>query len=91
MKGLGAVLRGFLATDRGEILSGGPQCVLHQHFELTRLPRIETFLNALSDVPGCRDMAGFLERHRLKDDESFVVPPPVKDPPKLGLLLYLIL
>ena len=82
MKGLGAMIRGFLATDRGEILSGGPQCVLHQHGIPPRLPRIKTFLNAPSDVPGCRDMAGSLERHRLKDDELLRVPAPVTDPPK---------
>ena len=67
MEGLGAVLRGFLATNSGEILSGGPQCVLHQHLMVARLQRIETFLDASPDVPGCCDMAGSLERHRLED------------------------
>ena len=70
MECFGLMLRGFLSTDSGEVLSGGPQRVLHQNPLASRLPRIKTFLNPSSDVPGCRDMAGPLERHRLKDDEA---------------------
>ena len=64
------VLRGFLPTDSVELLSGGPQRVLHQHLVASCLPRIKAFLNPPSDVPGCRDIAGPLERHRLKDNEA---------------------
>ena len=70
MESFGAMLRSFLSTDSGEVLSGGPQRVLHQHREYPRLPRIQTFFDPPLDVPGCRDMAGSLELHRLKDDES---------------------
>ena len=81
-KGFVPMFRGFLSTDRGEVQSGGPQRVLHQHRESPPLPRIETFLNAPSDVPGCCDMTGSLERHHLKDDETLQVPTPVTDPPQ---------
>ena len=70
MKGLGPVLRSFFLENGSEVLSGGPQCVLHQHRELARLPRVEAFLDPSPDIPGCCDMAGPLERHRLKDDEA---------------------
>ena len=83
MKGLGPVLRGFFPVDGSEVLSGGPQRVLHQHRELARLPRVEAFLNPSPNIPGCCDMAGPLECHRLKDDEALRVPPPVQHPPQL--------
>ena len=79
MKGLGAVLRGFLATNRGEILSGGPQCVLHQHFVLARLPRIETFLDAHPPKRSNKNYS--LSGHSLEVELFFTGP-------KSGKLLY---
>ena len=83
MKGLGPVLPSFFPADRSEVLSGGPQRVLHQHRELACLPRVEAFLNPSLNIPGCCDMAGPLERHRLKDDEALRVSSPVQHPPQL--------
>ena len=84
MECFGSMLCGFLSTDSGEVLSGGPQRVLHQHLVSSCLPRIQTFLDPPSYVPGCHDMAGPLERQRLKDDETLRVPPPVTDPPQFS-------
>ena len=56
------MLRGFLSTDSGEVLSGGPQRVLHQHLESSRFPRIQTFLGLPLDVPGIRDRRWNSER-----------------------------
>ena len=46
------MLRGLLSIYSGEVLSGGPQRVLHQHPVSSCLPRIQTFLDPPSDVPG---------------------------------------
>ena len=70
MKGLGVVLRSFLPADGSEVLSGGPQRVIHQHCELSRLPHVNAFPNPPPDILGCCDMGGSLESHRLKDDEA---------------------
>ena len=59
--------------------------VLHEHCLMPLLLSVQSLFNPLTDVPECRDMAGPLERHRLKEDEMLQVPPPVAHPPQLVL------
>ena len=70
MECLGSMLRGFFPSDGSEVMISGPQRVLHHHRVAACLPRNQAFFYPPSDVPGCRDMAGPLDRHRLKDDET---------------------
>ena len=83
MKCLSPVLRRFFLADGGEVLGTGPQCVLHEHRVMLRLPRIQALFYPSLYIPGCCDMAGPLERHCLKDNEMLRAPTPVKHPPQL--------
>ena len=80
---LSPMLRGFFPADGGEVLCAGPQRVLHEHCVLPRLPSAQALLDPSMDVPVCRDMAGPLERHHLKDDKTTRVPPSVAHPLQL--------
>ena len=80
---LSPVILGFFLADGGEVLCKEPQYVLHYHFVVLRLPHVQALLYPSKDVPLCCDMTGPLERHRLKDDETLRVPPPVAHTPQL--------
>ena len=83
IKCLSPVLRGLFPEDGGEVLGTGPQCVLHEHCVMLRLPRVQALFYPSPYVPGCCDMAGPLEGRHLKDIETLQVPPPVKHPPQI--------
>ena len=80
---LSPMLCGFILADGSEVLRARVQCVLHEHCVLSLLPSVQALFDPTAYVPGCRDMAGPMERPRLKDDETLVFPPPVAHPPQL--------
>ena len=83
MVGLRPMLCGFIPADGGEVLRARAQCVLHEHCVLSLLLSVQALLDPTAYVPVFCDVAGPLERHRLKDDETLRVPPPVVHPPQL--------
>ena len=83
MLGLSSMLSGFITADVGNVLRARAQCVIHEHCVLSRLPSVQALLDPLAYVLRCRDMAGPLERHRLKDYETLRVTPPVAHPPQI--------
>ena len=81
MVGLSLILFGFIPADGDEVLRARAQCILHEHCVLSLIPSVQALLDPKAYVLGCHDMAGPLEHHRLKDDETLRVPPPVAHPP----------
>ena len=80
---LSPIIGGFIPADGGEVLRAGAQCVLHEHCVVSCLPSVQALLDPSAYVLGCRDMAGPLECHRMKGNETLRVPPPVAHPPQL--------
>ena len=81
---LSLVLRRLLSPVGGQIFLARPEGVPDKHRVLAGHPGIQPILNPAPERIRCSDVAGSLQDHRLEDDETLQVPPPVPHPLHLG-------